>query len=128
MHANIENLLTDSHEKYAHMSNEIKYGNLPSIDLAHYKGTMKSLVETVAAINEISVEDATIALEESADHYSEEIILPLMKVIWENEGTGSSDTKSWDDLFEYPISDAERGRIMARLNRSAHAVLEHLKK
>lgn len=57
--------------------------------------------------------------------YDEEEILSIMKIIWENEGYDLDYKKKWDDLFEYPINDSDRHRIMARLRRAATKILTY---
>lgn len=45
---------------------------------------------------------------------SEAMVLAGMKVVWECEAVGNR----WDDLWEYPYSDAGRKVILVRLERA----------
>lgn len=125
MHDDMKNKLrTESYREYARMSQKLQDEKLSDRDRAWHEGNMNAFVNTVATLTGMSPDAVLKDMKEGAQRYREETLLPLMKIIWANEGTVER-PKKWDDLFEYPVNDSERARIMERLSRSAKAVLEY---
>lgn len=124
MNDDMQKMIRESYVEYARIHQKLRCEKLSAEDRAWHQGNIDAMINAVSVLSGIEKPVVINGMNTFAHRYQKDTVDPLMKIIWENEGTAEH-PKKWDDLFEYPVNDTERAQIMDRLSRSAAAVLNY---